>query len=70
MTSRSRATRPPTLVKDGVEYGFLPPFPEGLGLALNRKDFKVESVAAFLDLTWHVTDQLELIAARATRTTA
>jgi iron complex outermembrane receptor protein len=51
-----------TLVKDGVEYGFLPPFPEGLGLALNHKDFKVESVAAFLDLTWHLSDQLELIA--------
>jgi len=51
-----------TIVKDGVTYGFLPPFPEGLGLALNAKDFKVESAAAFVDFTWHVSDQLELIA--------
>jgi iron complex outermembrane receptor protein len=50
-----------TLVRDGVTYGFLPPFPEGLGLARNTKNFEVESLAVFADTTWHVTDSLDLI---------
>jgi iron complex outermembrane receptor protein len=41
--------------------GWLPPFPEGLGLALNQKSFKIEGAAVFADLTWHVSDQLDLI---------
>lgn len=36
--------------------GWLPPFPEGLGLALNSKSFEVESLAVFADYTWHVND--------------
>ena len=44
---------------DGVFL--LPPFPPGLGLAFNNKDFEVESIAVFADLTYRVTDQLELI---------
>ncbi len=51
-----------TIVRDGVTYGFLPPFPEGLGLALNTKDFEVESIAVFADATWHLNDRLDLIA--------
>ena len=53
-----RATRPRRI--NGV--GFLPPFPEGLGLARNTKNFEVESLAVFADATWHVTDSLDLIA--------
>ncbi len=41
---------------------FFPGFPTGLGLALNHKNFELESLAVFADATWHVTDQLELIA--------
>jgi iron complex outermembrane receptor protein len=51
-----------TITRDGVTYGFLPPFPEGLGLARGTKDFQFDSLAVFADLTWHVTEQLELIA--------
>ena len=41
----------------------LPPFfPEGLGLALNSKRYEVESLAFFGDLTFHMTDTLDLIA--------
>lgn len=48
--------------------GFLPPFPTGLGLALNTKSLDVESIAAFGDVVWHVDDSLDLIAgARYTR---
>lgn len=43
-------------------YGFLPPFPEGLSLAYNTKEFKVESLALFADYTWNVTDALSLVA--------
>jgi iron complex outermembrane receptor protein len=50
----------PTATFNGV--GFLPPFPEGLGLARNTKNFEVESLAVFADATWHVTDSLDLIA--------
>ena len=50
-----------TIVRDGVTYGFLPPFPEGLGLALNHKNYEVKSVAVFADMTWHATDRLDLI---------
>ena len=39
----------------------LPPFPEGLGLALNTKKWELESWAVFGDLTWHATDRLDLI---------
>ncbi len=41
--------------------GWLPPFPPGLGLALNRKKFEVEQIAVFGDLTYRFTDRLELI---------
>ena len=41
---------------------FFPSFPTGLGLALNHKNFELESIAVFADATWHVTDQLDLIA--------
>ena len=48
--------------------GVLPPFPEGLGLALNSKSFEVESQAIFADLTWHLTDRLDIgIGARYTQ---
>ena len=50
----------PTATFNGV--GFLPPFPEGLGLARNTKNFEVESLAVFADATWHVTDSIDLIA--------
>lgn len=36
--------------------GWLPPFPNGLGLALNDKKFEVESLAIFVDYTWHASD--------------
>ena len=42
--------------------GVLPPFPEDLGLALNHKEFEVESKAIFVDYTFHVNDQLDLTA--------
>jgi len=48
----------PTATINGV--GILPPFPEGLGLAKNTKKFEVESQAIFADLTWHLTDRLDL----------
>ncbi len=38
----------------------LPPFPDGLGLALNHKNFEVESVAVFGDVTWHASDQVDV----------
>ena len=41
--------------------GFLPPFPEGLGLAKNKKSFEVGSLAIFADLTWHLNDRTDLI---------
>ena len=41
--------------------GLLPPFPPGLGLLRNIKNFEVQNIALFGDLTWHVNDQLELI---------
>ncbi|MEO0997303.1 MAG: TonB-dependent receptor [Pseudomonadota bacterium] len=41
---------------------FLPPFPQGLGLALNYKDFEVDSAAFFTDLTLRISDTLELLA--------
>ncbi len=41
--------------------GFLPPFPAGLGLARNTKNFEVDSIALFADATWHVSDRLDLI---------
>ncbi|MGH8314220.1 MAG: TonB-dependent receptor, partial [Steroidobacterales bacterium] len=50
----------PTATIDGV--GFLPPFPEGLGLALNTKSFHVDSIAAFADATWHASERVDLIA--------
>jgi iron complex outermembrane receptor protein len=56
----------PTATINGV--GVLPPFPEGLGLALNHKEFEVKSKAVFVDYTLHVNDQLDLTAgARYTR---
>jgi iron complex outermembrane receptor protein len=41
--------------------GWLPPFPEGLGLALNQKKWSVDSIAVFADFTHHTTDNLDLI---------
>ncbi|MGI9295156.1 MAG: TonB-dependent receptor, partial [Pseudomonadales bacterium] len=41
----------PTATLGGV--GVLPPFPEGLGLARNSKNFEVESLAIFADFTAH-----------------
>jgi len=49
----------PTATLDGV--GWLPPFPEGLGLALNTKKWELESIAIFADYTWHATDRLDLV---------
>jgi iron complex outermembrane receptor protein len=49
----------PTATINGI--GFLPPFPPGLGLALNNKNFEVDSIAVFADATWHATDRLALI---------
>ncbi len=46
-----------TAAVDGV--GVLPPFPEGLGLALNSKNFELKSAAVFSDLTWRWTERLE-----------
>jgi iron complex outermembrane recepter protein len=42
--------------------GILPPFPDGLGLALNHKEFEVTSKAIFADFTYHVTEQFDLTA--------
>lgn len=48
--------------------GFLPPFPDGLGLLLNRREFNVESIAIFADYSWKLSDKLEVIVgARYTR---
>ena len=49
----------PTATVQGV--GYLPPFPTGLGLALNTKEWELESWAVFADLTWHFTDKLDVI---------
>jgi iron complex outermembrane receptor protein len=51
-----------TLTRDGMVYGFLPPFPKGLGLALNNKGFKIESSAAFADATMRLGDLTEVFA--------
>ena len=50
----------PTATVNG--FGVLPPFPTGLGLALNNKDFEIEGFAVFTDLTFHMNDQWDLIA--------
>ncbi len=49
----------PSATLGGV--GLLPPFPSGLGLALNNKRWELESFAVFGDMTWHTTDKLDLI---------
>jgi len=49
----------PTATINGT--GWLPPFPEGLGLALNNKKWELESWAVFADLTWHFGEKLDLI---------
>jgi len=41
--------------------GFLPPFPEDLGLAFNFKNFNTEEQAFFYDVTIHLTEDLDLI---------
>lgn len=48
----------PTATAGGV--GILPPFPVGLGLALNQKSWELESWAVFGDLTWHFGDRLDV----------
>jgi len=50
----------PTATVNG--FGVLPPFPTGLGLALNHKDFEIKGVALFADVTFHLNDQWDLIA--------
>ena len=42
--------------------GWLPPFPEDLGLAFNSKGYEVEEQALFGDITFHMTESLDLIA--------
>jgi iron complex outermembrane recepter protein len=42
--------------------GWLPPFPQGLGLAFNEKNFEIENKSIFADMTFHMTDTLDLIA--------
>lgn len=49
-----------TATLNGV--GWLPPFPEDLGLAFNTKGYDVEEQAVFADLTFHMTESLDLIA--------
>ena len=49
-----------TATLNGV--GWLPPFPEDLGLAFNHKGYEVEEQAIFGDLTFHMTESLDLIA--------
>ena len=49
-----------TATLNGV--GWLPPFPEDLGLAFNTKGYDVEEQAIFADLTFHMTESLDLIA--------
>ena len=49
-----------TATLNGV--GWLPPFPEDLGLAFNRKGYEVEEQALFGDITFHMTESLDLIA--------
>ena len=57
-----------TLTRDGIVYGFLPPFPPGLGLSKVLKGFTVDSVAVFADATWKLTSSTEAFAgARYTR---
>lgn len=48
--------------------GIFPPFPTGLCLQCNKKNFEVQSVAAFADLTWHATDRFDVgVGGRLTR---
>lgn len=42
--------------------GWLPPFPTGLGLAFNEKNFEIENKSLFADITFHLTDTLDIIA--------
>ena len=51
-----------TLTRNGLVYGFLPPFPTGLGLSRVAKRFSVASYAVFADATWKVTGNTELFA--------
>jgi iron complex outermembrane receptor protein len=50
----------PTATVNGL--GVLPPFPTGLGLALNSKKFEAEGVAVFADITVHMNEQWDLVA--------
>ncbi|MGS1016930.1 TonB-dependent receptor [Allosphingosinicella humi] len=45
----------------GEVIGLLPPIPPGFRINENNKIFKTESLAAFADVTWHVTPKFELI---------
>ncbi len=50
------------------DIGFLPPFPDNLGLLLNTREFNVESLALFADYSWQLSDNLEaIVGARYTR---
>ena len=42
--------------------GILPPFQHGLGLLLNSKNHEITGVALFGDITYHLTDDIDLIA--------
>lgn len=46
----------------GEVIGLLPPIPAGFRINENNKIFKTRSLAAFADVTWHVTPRLELVA--------
>ncbi len=52
----------PTATLNGNGCCGLPPFPEDLGLAFNGKSFETEEQAIFADMTFHLTDTLDLIA--------
>jgi iron complex outermembrane receptor protein len=49
----------PTATVGGV--GWLSPYPEGLGLLLNHKNWEVESVAVFADFTYRLNDKWDLV---------
>lgn len=55
------STNPTAAIADPY-VGVLPPFPTGLGLALNDKSFEFEGYAVFADMTFHASDQWDIIA--------
>jgi iron complex outermembrane receptor protein len=52
-----------TLTRDGIVYGFLPPFPPGLDIGGVVTEWaKYGSEAAFADATWHLTNLTDVFA--------